>query len=207
MILYGSSLSPYVRKVLVALAEKGMAFEHRPVAPQADDPAFRAASPLGKIPAMDDDGFVVSESSAILHYLDGLAPSPALFPAGPKLRARAIFLEEFADVECTPKITVAFRERVLKPRFFKTEGDEALVRATLTEQLPKVFDYLETQIDGPYLVGGAFSAADISLASPFHNFRMAKAEVDATRWPKLARWVAETLERPSFVQAIAAPIA
>ena len=204
MILYGSSLSPYVRKCLVALNEKRMPFEHLPVLPQSDDRFFRAASPMGKIPALDDDGFLLCESTAILTYLEGLAPSPALFPSEPKTRARAVFFEDFGDVECAPRITVPFRERVLKPRFFKVACDEGLVRSTVDEQFPKVFDYLESQIDGPYLVGDAFSIADISVASPFHNLRLAEIEVDRARWPKLAAWVAATLERPSFTAAIAA---
>lgn len=204
MIVYGSSISPFVRKVLVALIEKGLPFEHRPVPPQADDPDFRAASPMGKIPAIDDDGFLLSESSAILHYLDAIAPSPPLFPAEPKTRARVIWFEEFGDVECLPRVAVPFRERFLKPRFFKTEGDEALVQTTIAEQFPKVFDCLEARIDGPYLVGDRFSAADIAVASPFHNLRLVEPGPDPARWPKLAAWVDATLERPSFVQAIAA---
>jgi glutathione S-transferase len=65
MIIYGSSISPFVRKVLVALNEKGIRYEHRPVAPQAEDADFRAASPMGKIPAIDHDGFRLADSSAI----------------------------------------------------------------------------------------------------------------------------------------------
>ncbi len=85
MIIYGSSISPFVRKVLVALNEKGIRYEHRPVAPQAEDADFRAASPMGKIPAIDHDGFRLADSSAILDYIEHLSPQPALIP--PTLRA------------------------------------------------------------------------------------------------------------------------
>lgn len=204
MIVYGSSLSPFVRKVLVALHEKDVPFEHRPVAPQASDPEFRAASPLGKIPAIDDDGFRLADSSAILHYIECRHPAPTLLPAEARAGARARWFDEYADTECAPRLTVPFRERILKPRFFKVACDEALVQRTIDEAFPPVFDYLETQIDGPYLVGESFSIADIAVASPFHNLRIAEAEVDAARWPKLAAWVAATLGRPSFAAAIAA---
>ena len=50
MILYGSSMSPYVRKVLAFAAEKGIELEHKPLGLGSDDPSFRAASPFGKSP-------------------------------------------------------------------------------------------------------------------------------------------------------------
>ena len=204
MIVYGSSMSPFVRKVLVALAEKGIVFEHRPVAPHADDAAFRAASPMGKIPAIDDGGFRLADSSAILHYVEALRPEPPLVPGGTRECARAWWFDEYADTECVPRMSIPFRERFLKPRVLKVEGDEALAQRTIDEVLPPLFDYLESQIAGPYLVGEAFSVADIAVAAPFHNLRIVKVAPDAERWPRLASWVASTLERPSFVAAIAA---
>ncbi len=86
----------------------------------------------------------------------------------------------------------------------KQECDEARAQATIDEKFPPLLNYLESQITGDYLVGDAFSIADISVATNFHNLRLAKFEVDAGRWPKLAAWVGKTLERPSFVSAIAA---
>ncbi len=70
MKLYGTSLSPFVRKVLVVLAEKGVEVQHVPLRFHDPDPRFQAASPLGKIPALDDDGFLLADSSAIIHYLE-----------------------------------------------------------------------------------------------------------------------------------------
>jgi glutathione S-transferase len=204
MIVYGSSVSPFVRKVLAALFEKGIAFEHRPVAPHAGEPDFRTASPTGKIPAIDDGGFRLADSSAILHYIEAQHPEPALVPADGRARARAWWFDEYADTECVPRMTIPFRERFLKPRVLKVEGDEALAQRTIDEALPPLFDYLDAQIAGPYLVGEAFSVADIAVAAPFHNLRIVKVAPDAERWPRLASWVAATLERPSFVAAIAA---
>ena len=76
MIVYGSSLSPYVRKVLVFAAEKGVEVEVKPVGIGSDDAEFKAASPFGKIPALRDGDFAVSDSSAIIAYLDALHPEP-----------------------------------------------------------------------------------------------------------------------------------
>lgn len=204
MIICGSSVSPYVRKVLAALYEKGVAFEHRPVGFHAADPGFRAASPMGKIPAMEDAGYRLADSSAIVDYLERLHPAPALIPEDARDAARARWFDKFGECELTRQVLVPFVERFLKPRLFKVEGDEALAQRTVDTALPPLFDYLESQIDGPYLVGGRFGIADIAVAAPFHNLRLAKVAVDGARWPKLADWVAATLERPSFTAAIAA---
>lgn len=204
MIVYGTSVSPYVRKVLVALNEKGVAFEHKPVPFHADDPGFQAASPTGKIPALDDDGFLLADSSAILHYIEAKHPEPALIPTEAKARGRAVWFDKYGDTELFPVFIIPFVERFLKPRLMKREGDEARAQTAIDEKFPPLLDYLEGQIQGDYLVGNAFSIADIAVATCFHNLRLAKFEVDAGRWPKLASWVAKTLERPSFVAAIAA---
>ena len=84
MILYGTSYSPFVRKILVTLAEKNITFEHVPVFFHAPDEAFQACSPLGKIPAFEDDGFRLADSSAISAYIEAKYPSPVLWPQAPK---------------------------------------------------------------------------------------------------------------------------
>jgi glutathione S-transferase len=202
--LYGTGYSPYVRKVLVALAEKGREAEHIPLFFHAKDPAFQAASPLGKIPAFDDDGFLLADSSAILTYLEAKFPSPALFPSEAKARGRAIWFDKYGDTEMFDVIIKPFANRVVKPKLLGQPGDEDAVAKALTEELPKIYDYLEGQIDGPYLVGDAFSIADISVVTGFHNLHLAGESVDAARWPKLAGYVTATLARPSFVTALAA---
>ena len=77
MIVYGSSLSPFVRKVLAFAAEKGIEVESRPVGLGSEDPEFREASPFGKMPALVDGDYCLADSSAIIHYLEALHPEPA----------------------------------------------------------------------------------------------------------------------------------
>ncbi|KQO57846.1 MULTISPECIES: glutathione S-transferase family protein [unclassified Methylobacterium] len=204
MILYGTSYSPFVRKILVTLAEKNITFEHVPVFFHAPDEAFQACSPLGKIPAFEDDGFRLADSSAISAYIEAKYPSPVLWPQAPKERARAVWFDKFGDTELFAVLIKPFAERVVKPVLMGKPGDEAVAVKAVTDEFPKLYDYLESQIDGPYLVGDAFSIADISVATTFHNLRLAKEPVDAGRWPKLAAYIDATLSRPSFVTAIAA---
>ncbi|MGX7703701.1 glutathione S-transferase family protein [Methylobacterium sp. Gmos1] len=204
MKLYGTSLSPFVRKVLVALAEKGIEAEHVPLIFHDPDPHFQAASPCGKIPAFEDGDFRLADSSAIIHYLDRAHPAPALLPTGARDLGRAVWFDKFGDGELFPVLIKPFVQRVFLPRMMKKPGDEAVVAKCMGEELPRLFDYLEGVIDGPFLVGGAFSLADISVVTTFHNLRLAGESVDAGRWPRLASYVAGILERPSFQAAIAA---
>ena len=204
MILYGTSYSPFVRKVLVALAEKGQSVDHRPVFFHAPDQSFQACSPLGKIPAFEDEDFRLADSTAIMTYLEAKYPTPALWPVAPRDRARAVWFDKFGDTELFSILVKPFAERVVKPQMMGKDGDEAVAVKAMTEELPKLFDYLESQIDGPYLAGDAFSIADVSIATGFHNLKLAGEQVDAGRWPKLAAYVEATLARPSFVTAVAA---
>ncbi|GJE58981.1 glutathione S-transferase family protein [Methylobacterium trifolii] len=204
MIVYGTGYSPFVRKVLVALHEKGVAYDHTPCMFHDPDQAFQAASPFGKIPAIDVDGFKLADSSAILFYLERRHPAPALIPSDPEAAGRAVWFDKFGDTELFAKLVVPFVERVLKPTMRKVPGDAAAVAKALGEDLPPLFDYLEGEIAGPYLAGDAFGIADISVATGFYNFRLAECSVDSGRWPKLAAYVEATLARPSFVKACAA---
>ncbi len=125
MIVYGSVLSPFVRKLLGYLGEKGIGFELKGVGIGDPDPGFRAASPLGKMPAIDDDGYRLADSSAIIHYLEAKHPEPELIPADPQLRGRTIWWEEFGDTllaACSGKL---FFNRVVAPHVLKREGDLA----------------------------------------------------------------------------------
>ncbi|WP_018261003.1 glutathione S-transferase family protein [Methylobacterium sp. WSM2598] len=204
MKLYGSSVSPFVRKVLVGLFEKGLDFEHVPLRFHDPDTEFRASSPLGKIPALCDGDFRIADSSAILHYLDAAYPGPALLPAEPRARGRAVWFDKFADTELMGPLLRPFVHRVLRPKVLKLPGDEAVARRAIDEEQPRLFGYLETQISGPFLVGDAFSLADIAVATGFVNLRLAGEEVDAERFPRLAGWLAGILERRAFTAAVAA---
>ena len=97
MILYGAPLSPFVRKVLAFAAEKGVELELVPVGMGDPNPDFAACSPFRKMPGFRDGDFTISDSTAIVTYLEAKHPSPALLPAEPESRARVIWFEEFAD--------------------------------------------------------------------------------------------------------------
>ncbi len=204
MILYGSSLSPFVRKVLAFAAEKGIELDVQAVGPGDPTPDFRVASPFGKMPALADGDYCLADSSAIIHYLEAKHPEPALIPADPKLLGLTIWFDEFADTilgGCGAKM---FFNRVVAPRFLKRPGDETVAASAERDELPPILDYLETVVPsaGGYLVGDSLTLADIAVASPFANLGHLGCELDHSRHARTCAYVERILARPSFAHWI-----
>lgn len=198
--LHGVNLSPFVRKVRAALAEKGIEYRLVPVVPFGVSDEFRKLSPLGKIPVFEeDDGYALPDSSVILAYLERTRPSPALYPADAREFGRALFLEEWADTRLIEACGPVFFERYVAVRLLKRAPDENLIRACLEQRQPAAFGWLEPLVAGrEFAVGSQLSVADLAIASPFVNLRHAGAELDAARWPGLSRYLEGIWERPSF---------
>ena len=204
MIVYGSSLSPYVRKVLVVAGEKGIELELQPTGFPNRSAEFLEASPFGKMPALRDGDYTLADSSAIIHYLEAKHPDPAMIPTDPQLRGKAIWFEEFADtilVACGAKI---FFNRIVAPRFMGRPCNEDEVQQAELNDLPPIFQYLEKVVPGDrgYLVGDELTVADIAVASPFANFRHTQTRVCPERYPRTVDYVDRILARPSFASWI-----
>jgi glutathione S-transferase len=204
MILYGSSISPYVRKVLVFAAEKGIDLETKPVGLNSDDPDFLASSPFRKIPALQDGDFRIADSSAIIAYLEALRPDPAFIPAEPKSRARTIWYDEFADTILMGCGRTIFFNRIVAPRFLKRQGDLAAAERAERDELPPILDYLESAVpESGFLVEDRLTLADIAVASPLVNVRHHLGiDIDAGCRPRLAAYLDGILSRPSFTHWI-----
>jgi glutathione S-transferase len=199
MIVYGSSMSPFVRKVLAFAAEKGVEVESKPLGLGSNDPDFLAASPFGKIPAFSDGDFKVSDSSAIIHYLEAKFPDPELIPSEPRARARTIWYDEFGDTLLAACGGKMFFNRIVAPKFLQREGDLELADKAQCEELPPLLDYLEKVIpESGYLVEDRLTLADLAVASPFANLRHLAVDIDAAGRPRLAAYVERLLARPSF---------
>jgi glutathione S-transferase len=197
MIVYGSSISPFVRKTLAFAAEKGLSVENKVSRPGQPDPAFLQASPFKKIPGFQDGDFQISDSTAIITYLEALHPEPNLIPTDPRNRARAVWFEEFADTIFVAAAGKIFFNRIVGPRFMGIAGDEAVALKAEQEELPPVLDYLESiaPVSG-FLLEDRITLADIAIASPFGNVR--HLGLDLSRWPKTRAYVDAILARPSF---------
>ena len=204
MILYGSSISPFVRKTLAYISEKGLEVELKPIGIGDADPAFRAASPFGKMPGFRDGDFAISDSTAIITYLEAKYPDPPLIPADPASRARTIWYEEFADTILAACMGKLFFNRVVAPRFLGREGDLAAADTAQAEELPPLIDYIEKVMPASgHLVDDRLTLADLAVASPFVNLDHLGVTVDAAHHPKTAAFVAAILARPSFAATVA----
>lgn len=203
--LYGSPLSPFVRKVKLVLLEKKIEHAVEEVIPFSPPPGWREISPLGKIPALRHDDKVINDSSVICEYLERLHPSPSLYPADPYPLARARWLEEYVDGGLMPvaggKI---FFELIVKPLIGQT-GDEAAAKRAIDQDLPPFLDYLEAQLAGECFVGGRLSIADLTVGNLFVNLRLCGVKPTPARWPKLAAFVDRLHARESF-QAVIDPM-
>jgi glutathione S-transferase len=211
MKLYGAPQSPFVRKVRIVLAEKGLPYAFEGPAP--------ALHPLGKMPVLRDGDVVVPDSSVICAYLEKKHPAPALYPEDPAGYARALFLEEYADTQMSEGMGAIVLERFVKPHVLKQPTDEAHVEQLLAaartrwvgkpssaagHPLPSVLDYLESELpEGRDTVLARFSIADAALGVHLGWLAFAGIELDARRWPRTARYYGALVARPSFETALA----
>jgi glutathione S-transferase len=202
MIVYGLSLSPYVKKVLAFAAEKRIGLSLIPTELRSRDPAFLDASPFGKMPALRDGAFTISDSSAIVAYLDARS-GPPLIPEAPEEKARTIWFDEFADTILNGCVRKIFFNRVVAPRLLGRSGDEAVALAAEQDELPPLFDYLERVIPpSNFLVGDRLTLADIAVASPLVNLGHAGVRPSGTDHLRLIAYAEAIHARPSFAGII-----
>lgn len=212
LVVLGGSVSPFVRKVRVALAEKGLDYEHEQVNPFAGPPGWRDISPLGKIPAFKDGDRTLADSSVICAYLEKRFPTPALYPSDPYDYARALWFEEFMDGGMAPVVgSKVFFPLVLKPLFSGGQAPdaetEASAKKTWDEEVPPLLAYLEKELgDRAYFVGPQLTIADIAVASIMVQPWFAGFAPERKRFPKLRAFLDRMWSRPSFKKLIDADL-
>lgn len=204
MEIIGSFVSPYVRKVLACLELKGLDYRVDPITPFFGNDAFEALSPLRRIPVLVDGDVTLCDSSVICAYLDEAYPHRPLLPADAKDRAKARWLEEFADTRLGDIfIWALFYQRVVRPAVWNEPADEERIAKAVDEDAPRALDYLESQLPAAGFLFGDIGLADIAVASFFRNADYAGFSIDAGRWPVTARFVADVLTQPVFAKLLA----
>ncbi|HXI87583.1 MAG TPA: glutathione S-transferase family protein [Parvularculaceae bacterium] len=202
--IIGSPVSPYVRKVLAILALKGIDFEIDPIVAFYADDNFTRLNPLRRIPVLVDGETVIVDSSVIAAYLDEKFPAPPILPVGPAERAKARWLEEFADTRMADIfLWKCFNAVILKPGVWGQERDLETYRATIEGPVADIMDYLESLAPEKAFVFGAFGLADIAVSVMFRNMRYARWAPDAARWPMTAGWIERCDAHPAFSKALA----
>ena len=199
--IIGSYVSPYVRKVLVVLDLKGIPYEIDPIIPFMGNDEFSKLSPVRRIPVLTDDHVTLSDSTVICEYLDDRYPEPAVRPAGAVARARARWLEEFADTRMGEVlIWRLFNQVVINPFVWGEKTDAEILDRTLQQDIPHVLDYLEGELPAAGFLFETLSTADISVATFFRTAAYARYRVDPARWPVTAAFVDRVLATEGFLK-------
>jgi glutathione S-transferase len=190
---YFHPLSTYARRVWMALLEKDIKFEPIEVDlvnREHREPAYLAKNPYGRVPAINDDGFVLYESSAILHYLESTHPAPSLLPPDARGRAHVDMHLRLCDLQfARPTVTIIFPKRFMPP-----ERWDRAAMAQAKGEIEKHLEIVEQSIgDAGFLVADRFTIADIAYA-PFLQF-LPLMEIEPP--PRVAAWRTLLLERAS----------
>lgn len=179
LTLYDADRCPYCARVRIVLAEKGL--EYETVVVDLDDrPAWiYEKNPLGKVPVLEEDVFVLPESAVIMEYLEERYPEPPLWPADPAERAHGRLLVDRFD-------------RLSRPYYALRRGDEA-AQVELHERLSDLDSLLAGR---PFLTGREFGLADAAYL-PWILRARSSLGVDLEQHSELSEWVARASERPS----------
>ena len=207
-IVYGVTTSPYTLKILVALREKGLPYDIAQTYPLKATMAkgmkpsaeFMTASPLGKIPAYQEDDWSIADSAVIMAYLDKANPEKPLYPTDAKEYAQVRWFEKYGDEVISGVVhnKILF-EKVVKPIIFKKPTNQKVLDKAINEELPAIFDYLETSLaDKKWITGNKFTAADIAIAVHFVSLKKSSVTVDIKKWPNLVAYIERMLIRDSF---------
>lgn len=199
LVVIGNYVSPYVRKALVCMELKGLDYRIDPIAPFVGNDAFERLSPLRRIPVLLEGEHVFNDSSVICQYLEDTHPERSLYPADPAARARARWLEEYADTALADAlIWRLFYQKAIRRYVFGERTDEAVVQDTLSLHIPRALDYLETQLPATGYLFGTLSIADIAIACMFRTAQFVRFTIDAVRWPRSAAFVERLLALEPF---------
>jgi glutathione S-transferase len=189
--------------VLACLNLKGLRYQVDPITPFYGNDEFGRLSPLRRIPVMIDGDVTLSDSSVICAYLDEAYPQRPLLPASPADRARARWLEEFADSRLGQVIVWdLFYQKIVHPLVWGEPGDSARIDRSLNEDIPAACDYLEAELPSEAFLFGNIGLADISIASFFRNAAYAGFSVDSARWPVTSAFVKRTLADPCIASLL-----
>jgi maleylpyruvate isomerase len=202
VILHGYYRSSAAWRVRIALALKGIAvthaFRHLRRGEQTA-PEYLQLHPQGLVPALVlEDGSVLTQSLAILEYLEETQPEPPLLPRDPVARARvrAFALAIAAEIHAVQNLRVLNRIRTLG---HGQEGANAWAHDTIAEGLAACEAMLRTEDGaGPFCFGDAPGLADLCLVPQLYNAR--RFAVDCTGMPRLLAAEAACLALPAFAE-------
>jgi glutathione S-transferase len=202
--IVGRISSVNVQKVVWCAHELGLPFERTDVGGAfggTDTPAYRAINPNGLVPVIDDDGFVLWESNAIVRYLAARYTAGNLWPDSLKVRADADRWMDWQATELGPAMRDAFIQLV---RTKADKRDQTKVAASMegSERLIAILDEHLAKRD--YMTGGAFTMGDIPVGLQVH--RWLGMPVPRAPRPNVEAWYARLRTRPGAQEVLTLPV-
>lgn len=199
MIFYATPVSSYSAKLRIVLVNKNVPFEERMPPGGYKSEAYRAIVPMGTMPAIDDDGFVLSESEAIAEYLEERFPEPRMLPVAPRDRAVSRFLSRFHDLYLEPPV------RALFGHVAPAKRDHAVVAARAADIRLRVAQLAAQSMPRPCLAAEFLTLAD---CGPVITIALAQMLLQAMSEelvlpPSLARWQTAVQANPAVVKVMA----
>jgi glutathione S-transferase len=205
--IFGAYLSPFVRKVVLAMEHKGVEFELVNAAPGMLPEGYELKHPLKKIPTFQDEEICVPDSSVICQYLDDKYPEAKIIPTDPVLKAKALWIEEFSDSKLAETCGGAlFFQRFMKPLFGKKSNEE-MVEKNLNGPMKEALAYLDSvclERESSFLVGKTVTVADFAVVSHFINAKYVGYEPDIVEFPNFVAYMKAMCATDLFAKRIAA---
>ncbi|MBX9741618.1 MAG: glutathione S-transferase family protein [Beijerinckiaceae bacterium] len=202
--LWGRLNSINVLKVVLALEEIGLDYERTDAGLSYgvnNTPEYRAMNPNGLVPTIDDDGFVLWESNAIVRYLCAVHAAGRLWPEDPRVRADADRWMDWQTTTLNSLMVPSFAGLVRTP----PEKRNAEAIETSRSKTDAAVGLLDAKLEGQdYIAGGSYSMADIALAPIMH--RWLNMPVERSRYENVARWYANVMARPVSSKVLTLPI-
>ena len=205
LVVYGSHLSPFVRKVEVALTHIDQPYEFVDVNIMAMPDWFVEISPMRRIPVLRDKSIgeegvpgTIPDSSAIILFLEkkfgGGLYGESAYEAG-----QAAAIEEYADTIFAMEIGMGLFRPIIFPLFAGKEVDRETASKTWSDKLPIMFAYFETKLDGrEFFVGDKITIADIAVAAQLCQIDLVAGLPDESEYPSLIKHVKAMKAHPGF---------
>jgi glutathione S-transferase len=202
--IWGRLSSVNVQKVVWCCDELGLAYERSDAGGKfgvVDTPGYLAMNPNGLVPVIDDDGFILYESNAVVRYLAAKHGEGSLWPREPRARADVDRWMEWQSTGFTPAMLAAFWQLVRTP---PEKRDAAAVEASRAKS-EKHAAVLDAHLAGrEFVTGTAFTAADIVNGCAAH--RWLNLPLAREPRPNLERWYATLRQRPGAQQILTLPV-
>ncbi|MBM3569278.1 MAG: glutathione S-transferase family protein [Alphaproteobacteria bacterium] len=202
--IYGRSDSSNVQKVMWLCAELGLQYEREDVGGKfgkTKEPWYLKLNPNSLIPTIDDDGFVLWESNAILRYLGAKHRSHTMWPAEPKAKAEADRWMDWQVSTAGPAMTPLFMGYVRTP---PEKRDTAALEAAAVKA-GEVWRILDAHLtDRGYVAGSTFTIGDMPVG--IQAYRWFNLPIKRPDLPRLSEWYTKLTKRPAYRQVVMIPM-